>query len=296
MPGTDEMGKEDQATPHDSGKVRTSDGLDLFWQCWLPNDPSGVLVLIHGLADHSNRYAETARHFARQGWAVYACDLRGHGLSPDGHRPGRVHVDDFSDYANDVAAVLALEKQRHPDLPHVILGHSMGGLVALRYAIDHPDELDGLVLSSPLLGTHPDARPPKLLHLLVRVLVRIHPRMFFPSDIDTDAISRDPDVVRAYIDDPLVSEKVSARWYIAINKAMTDIQGRAAELQIPTLLMQSGADRLVDPQAARDWAVGAPAAMLELVVWDGLYHEMFNEPEKGRVQARVLDWLSNNIS
>lgn len=290
------MNNKKLADGNDSGKVGTIDGLDIFWQSWLADNPTGVIVLIHGLADHSGRYSETARHFAQHDWSVYACDLRGHGQSPDGHRPGRVHVDDFSDYANDVAAILTLAKQRNPDLPHVILGHSMGGLIALRYALDNPDELDGAVLSSPALGTHLDARPAALLNLLVRVLVRIHPRMFFPSDLYTGAISRDPEVVRAYIDDPLVSEKVSARWYVEITKAIADIQGRAVELKIPTLLMQSGADRLVDPQAAGRWAGQAPEEYLEFLVWDGLYHEMFNEPEKDKVRARVLDWLSQNLS
>ncbi len=295
LTGEDDMNAEQQSMTQNSGKVRTTDGLDLFWQCWLGNEVSAVIVLIHGLADHSSRYTETAQHLVRHGLAVYACDLRGHGLSPDGHQPGRVHVDDFSDYAYDVEAVLALSKQRHPGLPHIILGHSMGGLIALNYAIDNPHKLDGAVLSSPALGTHPDARPPRLLNLLVRVLVHLRPRLFFPSDLDTDAISRDPDVVRTYIDDALVSEKVSARWYVAITKAIADIQDRAPELQIPTLLMQSGADRLVDPQVVRRWAGQAPAELLELRVWDGLYHEMFNEPEKNKVRACVIDWISRKF-
>jgi alpha-beta hydrolase superfamily lysophospholipase len=206
-----------------------------------------------------------------------------------------VHVDHFSDYANDVSAMLSHAKQRHPGLPIVILGHSMGGLISLTYALNYPDDLDGAVLSSPALGTHPDARPPAILNLLVRVLVRIKPRMLFPSDLDNNAISRDPDVVRAYIDDPLVSEKVSASWYVEITKAIEDIQGRAAELKIPTLLMQSGADRLVDPQAAPRWAKDAPKDILRLVVWDELFHEMFNEPEKDKVFACVLDWLSQKF-
>lgn len=286
------MNEAQQANKQNNGNVRTSDGLDLYWQSWLADQPTGVIVLIHGLAEHSGRYFDTAQHFARHGWAVYACDLRGHGLSPDGHRTGRVHVDDFNDYANDVKAIVTLAKKRHPDLPHVILGHSMGGLVALRYVLDHPDELHGAVLSSPALGAHPEASPPLLLNLLVRLLVYIRPRLFFSSDIDTAVICRDPEVVRSYADDPLVSDKVSARWYVEITKAMADIQGRAAELQIPTLLMQSGADHLVDPHAAGRWAAKAPADTIELVVWDGLYHEMFNEPEKDRVRACVLDWLA----
>jgi len=280
---------------NDNNKLKTSDDIELFWRSWQADTPTGVIVLVHGLADHSGRFEALGQFLAGNGWTVYACDLRGHGLSSDGHHAGRVHVDHFSEYANDVSVMISLAKQRHPGLPVIILGHSMGGLISLTYALNHPQELDGVVLSSPSLGTHPDARPPAILNLLVRFLVHIKPRLLFPSDLNTDAVSRDPEVVRAYIDDPLVSEKVSARWYVEFTKAIEDIQGRAAEMKVPTLLMVSGDDRLVDPQAAPQWAKGAPKNFLKLVVWDELFHEMFNEPEKKKVYACVLEWLNRNF-
>jgi len=281
---------------NDNNKLKTHDGIELYWRSWQADSPTGVIVLVHGLADHSGRFEEIGQFLASGGWTVYACDLRGHGLSSDGHQAGRVHVDHFSDYANDLSAMISLAKQHHPDLPVIILGHSMGGLISLTYALNHPQELDGVVLSSPTLGAHADAQPPAVLNLLVRMLVHIKPRLLFPSDLNTDSISRDADVVRAYIDDPLVSEKVSARWYVEITKAIDDIQGRAAELKIPTLLMQSGDDRLVDPQAASNWAKEAPKDLLKLVVWDGFFHEMFNEPEKEKVYACVLEWLNRKFA
>jgi alpha-beta hydrolase superfamily lysophospholipase len=271
--------------------VKTSDGLELFSQNWVPDSPDGVIVLVHGLAEHSGRHAATAKYLAGKGWAVYACDLRSHGLSPDGHRPGRVHVDKFADYALDVKAVLALAKRRHPGLPCVILGHSMGGLIALSYALDHPDSLAGAIISSPALGTHPDFRPPLVLKLLAGILSRLAPHAFFTKDLDANAISRDPEVVQAYISDPLVSEKVSARWYATLMKAMEIAHERAASLSIPMLLMQSGDDTLVDPAAPGRWAATAPEDLVELVIWDGLYHEMLNEPEKDQVRERISGWL-----
>lgn len=278
-------------TRHDSGRIKTSDQVELYWQSWRPDQPVGMIVLIHGLADHSGRYADTAEYFARHGWAVYACDLRGHGLSSDGHKPGRVHVDGFDDYGRDVDAILQLARQHNQNLTCVILGHSMGGLISLHYAIRHPDLLDGAVISSPALAPHPDTRLPVLLEWLLKIISRLSPRLLFPSDLDTSAVSSDPAVVKAYIDDPLVSQKVSARWYTSITQAMADIQGRAAELSIPALVMQSGADRLVDPNVSRQWAARGRAGKIEFVEWDGLYHEMFNEPQKDRVRARVMDWL-----
>ncbi len=280
---------------HHTDMVKTSDGLELFTQSWIPASPVGLIVLVHGLAEHGGRYAATAKYLAGTGWAVYACDLRSHGLSPDGHRPGRVHVDRFDDYSRDVSALLELATERHPGLPRTILGHSMGGLIALTYAIEHPDSLDGAVISSPALGAHPDFQPPLALKLVVKILSRLAPHTLFKSGLDSNAISRDPNVVQAYLSDPLVSEKVSARWYATMMKAMAGAQQKAASLRIPVLLMQSGDDMLVDPAAPGRWADAAPNELVELVVWDGFYHEMLNEPEKDRVRTRIVAWLERNI-
>ena len=281
---------------HHTDMIKTSDGLELFSHSWVPGKAAGVILIVHGLAEHGGRYADTAKYLAEMGWAVYASDLRSHGLSPDGHRPGRVHVDDFSDYAQDVKALLKLAKSRHPDLPCVMLGHSMGGLIALNYTLDHPDSIDGAIISSPALGTHPDFQPPFALKMMVKVLSRLAPRALFSSGLDTNAISRDPQVVQAYISDPLVSEKVSARWYATMMKAMADANSRAATLRIPVLLMQSGDDALVDPAATGRWADSAPDELVELVVWDGLYHEMLNEPEKDLVRTHIVNWLERKVS
>jgi lysophospholipase len=273
------------------GTIATADGLNLAWRGWTPSQPRGVLTIVHGLAEHSGRYQETAEAFCASGWAVYSADLRAHGLSPDLPRAGRVHVDRFDDYFQDVDAVNRLARTNHPGLPHVLLGHSMGGLISIRYALEKPEGLNGVVISSPALGIHPEFKPPWILRLLVGMLSRLAPRLRLPSDMEKEAISRDPDVVRAYLDDPLVSQKVSARWYSELLKAMAKAHETAPSLQIPMLLMQSGADRLVDPDAPRRWSEAAPADRVSLVIWDGLYHEMFNEPEKETVRRRVLDWL-----
>jgi glycerol kinase len=299
--GRDDMSSDSKTvtTPgeitHQTDMIKTSDGLELFSQNWVPQTAVGAIVIIHGLAEHSGRYAATSKHLAGAGWAVYACDLRGHGLSPDGHKPGRVHVDKFSDYAQDVDALMKLAAKRHPGLPLIILGHSMGGLISITYALDKPDSLDGAIISSPALGTHPDYQPPLVLRLLVKVLSRLAPRALFKSNLDTNAISRDPQVVQTYISDPLVSEKVSARWFNSMMKAIVEANSRAESLRIPMLLMQSGDDILVDPAAPGRWAEATPNGLVELVVWDGLYHEMLNEPEQDQVRARITDWLDRNI-
>ncbi len=273
------------------GTCTTADGLELHWRRWDSPSPQGALLVVHGLAEHGGRYAETAGYFAAHGWTVLAGDLRGHGLSADLPGAGRVHVDRFDQYFDDVDALRGVLGEAAPQLPLFLLGHSMGGLVALRYALEKPAGIAGAVISSPALGSHPQFSPPVLLRLLMRILDRLAPRLRFASGLDTDAISRDPRVVRAYREDPLVSERVSARWYGEVMRSMTAAHARAQRLSVPVLLMQSGADRLVDPAAPARWAASAPAGRVELVHWAGLYHEMFNEPEKLQVQNRTLDWL-----
>ena len=274
---------------------RTADGLDLHCRSWMPAEPRGVIVIVHGLAEHGGRYRETAELFASQGWAVVAGDLRGHGRSPD-PAGRRVHVGRFSDYFHDVNAFLAAARAACPGLPIFLLGHSMGGLIAISCVLGDPAGLAGAVISSPALDAHPEFRPPLLLRLLVGLLARLAPRMLFPSDLDTSALSRDPEVVRAYLDDPLVSSKVSARFYSELMAAMHRVREQADALAIPMLLMQSGADRLVDPDAPARWAASAPPGRIEFVRWEGFYHEMFNEPEKDAVRERTLDWLNARLA
>jgi len=276
------------------GHCQTGDALNLYWRGWVPAQPRGVMVIIHGLAEHGGRYQETAQAFAAAGWAVYAGDLRGHGHSADVPGSGRVHVRRFTDYFHDVDAFVDLASERHPGLPLFLLGHSMGGLITISYVLQGSGHLSGAVISSPALGTHPDFKPPAVLRLLVGVLDKVAPGLRFPSDLDTNAISRDPGVVRAYIDDPLVSSKVSARWYAEIVRAIGRAHENAGALRIPLLLMQSGSDRLVDPGATRQWALAAPDGLVEFVNWEGLYHEMFNEPEKRQVRERTLEWLQRH--
>lgn len=278
---------------HYSGHITTDDRLDLFWQSWAASEPRGVIVIIHGLAEHCGRYRETGEFFAANGWAVYACDLRSHGLSPDPPGAGRVHVDRFADFLLDTDAMLECARSRHKDLPVYILGHSMGGLITILYALKQPKNLAGAIISSPALGIHPDFKPPLYLKLMVGILSRLAPRLLVESNLDAQAVSRDRAVVDAYLNDPLVSKKVSTRWYSEIIKSMKAAHMGAPKLETPMLVMQSGADRLVDPSAPARWVEATPRGMTESVLWEGLYHEMFNEPEKEKVRAKTLEWLAD---
>ena len=270
------------------GWIESDDGHRLFWRRHTPSvDPRAVLLVVHGLAEHSGRYLHVLDFFAEAGFDCWAFDYRGHGQSPG----LRVHVGRFDEFLTDLAAARRMVRETQPEGQFFLIGHSQGGLIVLREALTHPKGLDGIVVSSPFLGMHPDAAPPAALHLVANIVSTFVPKMMFSKVAEPSALSRDPKVPEAYIADPLVSTTVSARWFTSVLAAQADTLARASTLSTPALVMQSGDDRLADPAATRSWVDHAPADLVDYVEWDGLYHEMFNEPEKEEVFKRVEEWL-----
>jgi alpha-beta hydrolase superfamily lysophospholipase len=250
------------------------------------------VVLVHGLAEHAGRYTHVGEYLAERGWAVHAFDYRGHGRSPG----PRVHVQRFDDFLDDTAAAIEAARRRHPGLPVFLVGHSLGGLIALLYALRRPAEIAGVAVTSPALGTHPSLRPSPPKAVLARVLSVIAPRTQFPTALDPRALSHDPEVVRAYAADPLVSHSVSARFYAAVRRAMADAQRDAPRLAVPALVMASSEDAVVDADATRRWLAAAPAGRVEAAFYGGLAHELFNEPDREQVLARLERWLARRLS
>jgi alpha-beta hydrolase superfamily lysophospholipase len=269
------------------GTVRTADGLALFWRAWLPRSPVGAIVLVHGLAEHSGRYGHVGRHFAGRSWATYALDTRGHGRSPG----PRVHVGSFDEFVEDVRSMLAFVRTEQAGRPVFLIGHSQGGLVVLLHALRHPDGLPGVAVTSPFLDSHPSIVPSPFLRLTVRALRRVAPRLLVPSGVDASRVSRDPGVVEAYRNDPLVSRRVSAAWYAALRRAQAEVRSGAARLRVPALILASPDDRLVDPEAIQRFVTEADPGRVESSWWPGLSHELLNEPEQERVLERLDAWL-----
>jgi alpha-beta hydrolase superfamily lysophospholipase len=197
--------------------ARAPGGPVLLGQSWAPSaSPRAAILIVHGLGgEHSGRYAATAAVLAGAGLAVHALDYRGHGRS-EGRR---VHVDDVDDYVADVQAGLAEARRRSPGVSVFLLGHSQGGLIALKLALDHPAAIDGLVITSPFLAVHPASRPSPVVRAMARVMVRVAPRLPMPTKIDVSLLSRDTTVGEAYARDPLVSHAASAGWLRAIGCA-----------------------------------------------------------------------------
>ncbi len=277
---------------HEEGWTEAADGTRLYWQRYAPDDaPRAELLFVHGLAEHSGRYGHVMRYFAEEGFDCWALDYRCHGKSPG----LRVHVDRFDEFLLDIAAAYRLVHAEQASLPLFLVGHSQGGLLVLRHVLAQPDGIAGIIVSSPFLGLHPDAAPSAPLHMVANIISTFSPKLMFSKVAEPKFLSHDPQVAEAYVADPLVSDTVSARWFTQVMRAQADTLARAPDLALPALVMQSGDDHIADPAATRAWVAAAPAELVDYVEWDGLYHEMFNEPEQQQVFDKMEGWLVGQI-
>jgi alpha-beta hydrolase superfamily lysophospholipase len=267
-------------------RVSASDGIPLLVRTWeTPGLPRRAeVVIVHGLGEHSGRYQHVGDHLAATGLQAMAFDLRGHG----GSGGARAFVGRFGDYLDDLGTVIAVAARK--GLPVVLYGHSLGGLIALRYSLD-PDRAvpDLLVLSAPALDA---AIIPSWKRAVAPVLGRLLPRLTLPNDIAGDHLSRDPSVGTAYFDDPLVLVKTTTRLGSEMLRAMGEVRMLMAHLRIPTLVIHGGEDVLV-PTATSE--VLASLACVERVVLSGLRHEVHNEDSGARALAVIDEWIDRHL-
>jgi alpha-beta hydrolase superfamily lysophospholipase len=252
--------------------------------------PRGEVVIVHGFAEHSGRYAPLVDHLVSRSYCATAYDQRGHGQSEG--LAG--HVDRFSDYEHDLDRVVSYVHSRGCSRTIFIIGHSMGGLVTLRYVSKNRGDLAGAVISAPLVAIA--GRVPAHKLLIARVGARVAPRLRLDNEINPGALSRDPEVGRAYADDPLVHHLVSTRWFAETVQAMEEVKRWADQIRLPLLIMHGTEDRLADPAATRSLFEQIASVDKELVIYEGYYHELFNEPEKADIFERVTDWLTARAS
>ncbi len=246
-------------------------------------EPVGVVVVAHGLGEHAGRYHHVARAITDRGYTAVIPDHAGHGRST-GKRLG---VTDFGDFVADLHSVIGVAASERR--PRFLIGHSMGGAIALSYALDHPDMLDGLILSGPAIV--PGADLPAPLVKIAPILGKLVP--WLPSAaLSASAVSRDPDVVAAYESDPLVWHgKIPAGLGGALIGAMATFPGRLPTLTMPALVLHGGADVLANPEGSRIVERHAGSSDLTVTILPGLYHEIFNEPERDEVISTVTDWI-----
>ncbi len=270
---------------HEEDAFDTADGRRLFEQRWLPDGTVRAhIAIVHGYAEHSGRYAYTGEALAQRGYAVHALDLRGHGRS-DGDR---AYVRSFDEYLVDVRAFLARVDKRADGRPVFLLGHSMGGaIVALLLAIGHP-ALRGALLSGAAISSE---GTPRIVRAIIGLLGRIAPRLPLVK-LKASDVSRDPAVVEKYDTDPFVYRgRVRAGLAAAMSRAIRRIERDAPSITLPLLIMHGTADALAKPAGSIALHERAGSADKTLKLYDGLAHEILNEPEKDQVIADIVSWL-----
>lgn len=275
---------------HAEGRFQSPQGANIYYQHWQPQDaPKAVLLVVHGLAEHSGRYMNLVNYFVPRGYAVYGLDHIGHGKS-DGRR---VYIERFSDFTGPLKTYFDMIQGWHPGKPVFLVGHSMGGLIGAVYLLEHQNELKGAVLSAPAVKVSDTISPVTIT--VGKILSGILPKAGLLA-LDAAAISKDKAVVSAYINDPLVyTGKVTARLAAEMLSAMQRVTAQAADIRLPILLLQGSADRLVDPSGAKMLQENASTPDKTLKVYDGLYHEVFNEPEREQVLQDVEAWLEAHL-
>ena len=263
----------------------------LYGQAWLPErNLRSVVVVSHGLGEHSGRYAGLAARLVACGHAVYAIDHRSHGRSSG----ERANIERFSYLVSDLSAFVGRAQREHPDQPVTLLGHSMGGAVALASALRIQSTLKGLVLSAPALAAGEAVSPVKAG--MLRLVSRLRPGAAALA-LPPSAVSRDPTVVRAYEEDPLVHHSpIPARTVAELLDAMADFAAAAPALKLPVLVQHGTADSLVPLAATRPvYDVLGNPKLRSLRYYEGLYHEVYNEPERDTVIGDLERWLDSHL-
>jgi len=274
---------------HTEFKFKTFDGLQLFGQSWQPEDQSrAVVCLIHGLGEHSGRYGHVADSLTQAGYTLISFDLRGHGKSegPRGHTPY------YEALMRDISSLLEVANKQFSQLPSFLYGHSLGGNLVLNYVLRRQPQFKGVIVSGPWLRLA--FEPPVFKVTFGKVMNKIWPSFSQSSGLDTKALSHDSEVVHAYENDPLVHDHVSARMFIGIYQSGQCALEHASEFPLPLLLMHGGADSITSSKASREFA-GKIKKNCTLKIWNGLYHEIHNEPGKEEVFKFLIGWLDKKV-
>lgn len=265
------------------------DGTGLFYRNYIPEKERFQVVISHGLGEHSGRYGHVVDALCPMGASVWIHDHRGHGRS----QGKRGHVNDFDDYIQDLKMLMALARTDKTDqLPLLLLGHSMGGLIALSFVRQYPRHVDGLIVSSPLLGI--PKPPPPVLKAVARIMSVIWPTLSLDNRLDPSFISHDGDEVKAYAQSERVHSKISARWFTRCMSEIEKTGGSPEAITDPILMQVAGEDHLVSTAAALAFFNALTVADKTLFTYETLYHEIYNEkrPDRERVLEDLKQWVA----
>lgn len=280
-------------TTHREGTLKGLYGKKIYHQAWVPEGtPRAVLLLVHGLKEHSGRYGNLVDHFTPLGYAIYGYDQPGHGRSGG----TRTYIDEFREFTETLNTYTQLVKERQPGIPIFLYGHSLGTLISLAHLPDHQRDYQGAIFSGTLFSIPQGTSP--ITIMMGKVFSSILPKMRI-LPVDEEGLSRDPQVVDDYRQDPLVfGGKTTARLGVEMLNTLQVVQDLAREIRLPTLILQGSADRLVDPGGAQNLykVINSPDKTLHM--YEGYYHELHNEPadERRRVFQDIETWLRRQLS
>jgi acylglycerol lipase len=266
--------------------VRVSDGLQLYTQSWLPNNPKAVVILSHGYAEHSGRYHHFASYLVENNFGVYALDHRGHGRS-EGER---ANVKVFDEYVSDLVRFVNSVREKHPNLKRFLFGHSMGGAIAAQLVIEQPNQVDGLLLSSPYLINAVSVPAP--LMAVSGIVSRILPGL--PTiKLESRDISRDTAIVKAYDTDPLnYRGGTKARFGTELLGAGKYVFSRASTIKLPILIMVGTGDRIAASEGGKKLFEMVSSSDKTLKTYDDYYHEILNDIGKEQIYQDIIIWLN----
>jgi alpha-beta hydrolase superfamily lysophospholipase len=268
------------------------DGMKLSGYLWEPKEsPRALINLVHGFGEYSERYNHWAMRFVEKGFAVHAIDNRGHGKS-DGKRG---HVDKHEEFLNDIDVLIKESKKLFPELPQFIYGHSMGGNIVSNYILKRENIFKGAILSSPWLKL--SFTPSTLTIFFARILQKVYPKFTQKSKLDVKGISHDPQVIDAYIKDPLIHEKISAKMFFEIYTAGLWAIANSEKLTLPVLIQHGTGDNITSYKASKDFFENAKSHDRDIIYkeWPKLYHELHNELNKDEIFEFVYNWIDKKL-
>lgn len=273
---------------HAEGQLAGTAGTTLYWQSWTPENPRGLVVLVHGMGEHSGRYPHVAQALNDKGFAVHAHDHRGHGRSGG----KRSYIDRMDNLVADIGIAFDHARAAVPAGPAVLLGHSMGGLSSALWAEDNQARLDAVALSGPLAAL--DAAN-AVTRVAAKMLSAVVPSLPLIS-VDASALSHDPQVDVDYRADPLVfSGKLPARTVGELAEGVAKVQANASKLVKPLLIQHGELDTLAPPAGSKELFDKALATDKRRIVYPGMYHEIFNEVDRAQVLGDLTDWLEEHF-
>ncbi len=275
---------------HEEGRIKGVRDSDIYFQAWSPDgEIKAVLLIVHGLGEHSGRYMNVVNHFVPLGYAIYGLDHLGHGRS-EGDREG---VEAFSDYTETLDIFVNQVKQWQNEVPLLMVAHSMGALIGLTYLTDHQAHFKAALISGP-----PVKIPENISAVTIfvgKILSKILPKVGVIG-VDAQGVSRDPEVVKAYLEDPLVFKgKTPARLAAEMLRAMTSLETSASKIELPIFIIHGGADRIVDPTGAKEVFEKIQSGDKSIKYYEGYYHEVFNDLGFESALEDVQHWLDKQV-